>query len=142
MDVVRHLEHVIKKHMCIIMRVRVDIVQVVRMDFHLVQSRRVATVNVVRHLEHVINVVGIVINMHVVAQDTRQEVVRLVIVNIQLVPVQPIIHGVEVHVYVIVVSNTLVAEPVIHPEVERHVAENTRVVIVQAGMNGMVVLVC
>ena len=96
MDVVRHLEHVIKKHMYIIMLVLVDIVQVVRMDFHLVQPRRVVIVNVVRHQEHVINVVRLHINTHVVEQGIRPVLVLHVVVSIRVVHVQVAITGVVV----------------------------------------------
>ena len=91
------------------MRVRVAIVQVVRMDFHLVQSRRVATVNVVRHLEHVINVVLRRINIHVAEPDMHPEVELRVVASIRVVIVVRNINGVAVHVHI--------AEPTINMRV-------------------------
>ena len=79
--------------MYIIMRVRVDMIQVVRMDFQLVRRRLVVIVNVVRRLEHVTNVVQRLINTLVVALGIVREVVLHVVVNIRVVPVQVVITG-------------------------------------------------
>ena len=89
--------------MYIIMRVRVDMIQVVRMDFQLVRRRLVVIVNVVRRLEHVTNVVQRLINILVVEQGIVGEAVLHVVVNIRVVPVQVVITGVVVLVYHIVI---------------------------------------
>ena len=70
--------------MYIIMRVRVDMIQVVRMDFQLVRRRLVVIVNVVRRREHVTNVVQRLINILVVELGIVGEAVLHVVVNIQL----------------------------------------------------------
>ena len=63
MDAVQHLEHVIKKRIAIVIRVRVGIVRVVVMDIgeHLQKNVLV----VLRHQEHVIAVRVIVKLIHV-----------------------------------------------------------------------------
>ena len=82
--------------MYIIMRVRVDMIQVVRMDFQLVRRRLVVIVNVVRRREHVTNVVQRLINILVVELGIVGEAVLHVVVNIRVVPVQVVITGVVV----------------------------------------------
>lgn len=82
--------------MYIIMRVRVDMIQVVRMDFQLVRRRLVVIVVVMQRLEHVTNVVQRLINILVVEQGIVGEAVLHVVVNIRVVPVQVVITGVVV----------------------------------------------
>ena len=89
--------------MYIIMRVRVDMIQVVRMDFQLVRRKLVVIVVVMQRLEHVTNVVQRLINILVVEQGIVGEAVLHVVVNIRVVPVQVVITGVVVLVYHIVI---------------------------------------
>ena len=106
MVVVRHRVHVIKKDIHILILVRMDIVQVVRMVIQVVLLRCAV---VGRVPELVINVVHRRINIRVRVLVIVEEVVRHVTVSIQVVHVRRIIHGTEVPVYAIVVSNMRVA---------------------------------
>ena len=99
-------ELVIKRGTAIVILVRAGIVHLVRM---VIQAPRLRNVAVELHQEPVMRVVRQLINIVVAVLVIVRVVARHVTVSIQVVHVRRIIHGTEVLVYAIVVSNMRVA---------------------------------